>query len=118
MQSLPVAFGIDKAKWICVASIDVRHLELNRSPAGSPLLSFHVHHFISAESPLSWCIDCVVWNRNIDPHAARAARLCRTEFHTASMRWQVTQLAVAAYLYAIGETTFAAILFGLVLPQM
>ena len=51
-QSLPVAFGIDKAKWICVASIDV------------------------------------------------------------------TQLAVAAYLYAIGETTFALVLTGLVLPQM
>jgi len=52
MNSLPVAFGIDKAKWICVASIDI------------------------------------------------------------------TQLAVAAYLYAIGEPTFAAVLFGLVLPQM
>jgi len=52
MNSLPVAFGIDKAKWICVASIDV------------------------------------------------------------------TQLGVAAYLYAIGETTFAAVLLGLVLPQM
>eukprot|EP00966_Prymnesium_polylepis_P245247 5673451-Prymnesium_polylepis.1 len=52
MQSLPVAFGIDKAKWICVASIDI------------------------------------------------------------------TQLAVAAYLYAIGETTFAYVLTGLVLPQM
>lgn len=51
-SSLPVAFGIDKAKWICVASIDV------------------------------------------------------------------TQLGVAAYLYAIGETTFALVLFGLVLPQM
>ena len=52
MNSLPVAFGVDKAKWICVASIDV------------------------------------------------------------------TQLGVAAYLYSIGETTYAAILFGLVLPQM
>jgi hypothetical protein len=52
MNSLPVAFGVDTAKWICVASIDV------------------------------------------------------------------TQLGVAAYLYAIGETTYAAILFGLVLPQM
>ena len=52
MNSLPVAFGIDTAKWICVGSIDA------------------------------------------------------------------TQLGVAAYLYAIGETTYAAILFGLVLPQM
>merc|ERR1712217_555532 len=26
MQSLPVAFGIDKAKWICVASIDATQL--------------------------------------------------------------------------------------------
>lgn len=52
MNSLPVAFGIDTAKWICVASIDV------------------------------------------------------------------TQLGVAAYLYSIGESTYAAILFGLVLPQM
>ena len=52
MQSLPVAFGIDKAKWICVASIDI------------------------------------------------------------------TQLGVAAFLYAIGETTFATVLFCLVLPQM
>jgi len=52
MNSLPVAFGVDTAKWICVASIDL------------------------------------------------------------------TQLAVAAYLFAIGETTFAAILVGLVLPQM
>ena len=52
MNSLPVAFGIDKAKWICVASIDI------------------------------------------------------------------TQLGVAAYLYAIGETLYGTILFGLVLPQM
>mmetsp|Transcript_9690 Transcript_9690/g.17015 ORF Transcript_9690/g.17015 Transcript_9690/m.17015 type:complete len:444 (-) Transcript_9690:49-1380(-) len=52
MNSLPVAFGVDTAKWITVASIDV------------------------------------------------------------------TQLGVAAYLYAIGETRYAAILFGLVLPQM
>jgi len=52
MNSLPVAFGIDTAKWICVASIDV------------------------------------------------------------------TQLGVAAYLYAIGEPVYAAVLFGLVLPQM
>jgi len=52
MNSLPVAFGIDKAKWICVGSIDA------------------------------------------------------------------TQLGVALYLYAIGETTYAYVLFGLVLPQM
>ena len=52
MNSLPVAFGIDTAKWICVASIDV------------------------------------------------------------------TQLGVAAYLWAIGETWYAAVLAGLVLPQM
>ena len=52
MNSLPVAFGIDTAKYICVASIDL------------------------------------------------------------------TQLGVVAYLYAIGETTYAAVLFGLVLPQM
>lgn len=51
-QSLPVAFGIDKAKWICVASIDL------------------------------------------------------------------TQLAVALYLLAIGETLYAQILAGLVVPQM
>ena len=30
----------------------------------------------------------------------------------------ITQLSVAAYLYLIGETTFAAVLFALVLPQM
>jgi len=52
MNSLPVAFGIDTAKWICVGSIDA------------------------------------------------------------------TQLGVAAYLYAIGEPVYAAILFALVLPQM
>ena len=52
MNSLPVAFGIDTAKWICVASIDV------------------------------------------------------------------TQLGVAAYLWAIGETWYAAVLAALVLPQM
>jgi chlorophyll synthase len=52
MNSLPVAFGIEKAKWICVGTIDL------------------------------------------------------------------TQLGVAAYLYAIGETTFALVLFGLILPQM
>jgi chlorophyll synthase len=52
MQSLPVAFGVDTAKWICVGSIDA------------------------------------------------------------------TQLGVALYLYAIGETTYAYVLFGLVLPQM
>lgn len=52
MNSLPVAFGVDTAKWICVASIDI------------------------------------------------------------------TQIGVAAYLYAIGETRYAAILAALVLPQM
>jgi len=52
MNSLPVAFGIEKAKWICVGTIDL------------------------------------------------------------------TQLGVAAYLYAIGETTYALVLFGLILPQM
>jgi len=52
MNSLPVAFGVDTAKWICVASIDA------------------------------------------------------------------TQLGVAAYLWSIGEGFYAALLFGLVLPQM
>ena len=53
LQSLPVAFGVDTAKWICVASIDV------------------------------------------------------------------TQLGVAAYL-ALGlqQYTYAAVLFGLILPQV
>ena len=52
LQSLPVAFGIDKAKWICAGSVTV------------------------------------------------------------------TQLFVALYLYAIGEPTYAAILLGLILPQV
>lgn len=52
LQSLPVAFGVDAAKWICVSTIDV------------------------------------------------------------------TQLAVAAYLYSIGEETYAYVLLGLILPQM
>ena len=52
LQSLPVAFGIDTAKWICVGTIDV------------------------------------------------------------------TQLAVAAYLYSIGEEGYALALLGLILPQM
>uniref|UniRef100_A0A7S2R4N2 Chlorophyll synthase n=1 Tax=Rhizochromulina marina TaxID=1034831 RepID=A0A7S2R4N2_9STRA len=52
MNSLPVAFGVDTAKYICVGTIDV------------------------------------------------------------------TQLGVAAYLFSIGETTYASILLGLILPQM
>lgn len=53
LQSLPVAFGVDTAKWICVSTIDV------------------------------------------------------------------TQLGVAAYLYAgLGQTTYAAVLLGLILPQV
>jgi hypothetical protein len=28
LQSLPVAFGIDTAKWICVGSIDVTQLSV------------------------------------------------------------------------------------------
>ncbi|KAL3928273.1 MAG: hypothetical protein SGPRY_002456 [Prymnesium sp.] len=52
MQSLPVAFGVDTAKWICVGTIDI------------------------------------------------------------------TQLGVAAYLAFIGETFYAALLVGLVLPQI
>jgi len=52
LQSLPVAFGVDTAKWICAGSIDV------------------------------------------------------------------TQLGVAAYLYSIGETNYANILMGLILPQI
>jgi len=52
LQSLPVAFGIDGAKWICAGSVTI------------------------------------------------------------------TQLCVAAYLYSIGEPTYAAVLAGLILPQM
>lgn len=53
LQSLPVAFGIDTAKWICVGTIDV------------------------------------------------------------------TQLGVAAYLYwGLGQTTYAAVLLALILPQI
>lgn len=52
LQSLPVAFGVEKAKWICVGSIDA------------------------------------------------------------------TQLGIAAWLYSIGEPTYAAVLTGLVLPQI
>jgi chlorophyll synthase len=52
LQSLPVAFGIDGAKWICAGSVTV------------------------------------------------------------------TQLGVAAYLYSIGEPTYAAILLALILPQI
>jgi chlorophyll/bacteriochlorophyll a synthase len=52
LQSLPVAFGVDTAKWICVASIDA------------------------------------------------------------------TQLGIAAWLYSIGEPTYAAVLGALVLPQI
>lgn len=53
LQSLPVAFGVETAKWICVSTIDV------------------------------------------------------------------TQLGVAAYLYAgLHQTTYAAVLLGLILPQM
>lgn len=52
LQSLPVAFGIDTAKWICAGSVTV------------------------------------------------------------------TQLGVAAYLQSINETTYAAILMGLLLPQI
>lgn len=52
LQSLPVAFGVDTAKYICAGSVTL------------------------------------------------------------------TQLGVAAYLYAIGEATYAAILLGLILPQV
>lgn len=53
LQSLPVAFGVDTAKWICVASIDA------------------------------------------------------------------TQLGVAGYLaWGLHETTYAAVLLGLILPQV
>lgn len=52
LQSLPVAFGVEKAKWICVASIDA------------------------------------------------------------------TQLGIAAWLYSVGEPTYAAVLAALVLPQI
>lgn len=53
LQSLPVAFGVDTAKWICVGTIDV------------------------------------------------------------------TQLGVAAYLYGgLHQTTYAAVLLGLILPQV
>lgn len=52
LNSLPVAFGVDGAKWICAGSVSV------------------------------------------------------------------TQLGVAAYLYSIGETTYAAILLALLLPQV
>eukprot|EP00611_Tribonema_gayanum_P030618 TRINITY_DN8582_c0_g1_i1.p2 TRINITY_DN8582_c0_g1~~TRINITY_DN8582_c0_g1_i1.p2 ORF type:complete len:425 (-),score=156.84 TRINITY_DN8582_c0_g1_i1:156-1385(-) len=52
LQSLPVAFGVETAKWICVASIDL------------------------------------------------------------------TQLGIAAWLYSVGEPTYAAVLTALVLPQI
>ena len=52
LQSLPVAFGIEKAKWLTVATIDI------------------------------------------------------------------TQVAVAGYLFYIGETTYALVLLGLIAPQV
>ncbi len=52
LNSLPVAFGIDSAKWICAGSVTL------------------------------------------------------------------TQLGVAAYLYSIGESTYTAIILGLILPQV
>lgn len=52
LQSLPVAFGVDGAKYICAGSVSI------------------------------------------------------------------TQLGVAAYLYSLGETTYALILLGLILPQI
>lgn len=52
LNSLPVAFGVDKAKWICAGSVTL------------------------------------------------------------------TQLGVAAYLYAIGEPTYAKVLLALILPQI
>jgi chlorophyll synthase len=52
LNSLPVAFGVDKAKWICAGSVTV------------------------------------------------------------------TQLGVAAYLFSLNEPVYAAILLGLILPQM
>ncbi len=52
LQSLPVAFGVDTAKWICAGSVTL------------------------------------------------------------------TQLGVAAYLYGLGETTYALVLLGLIVPQM
>lgn len=52
LQSLPVAFGIDKAKWICAGSVTL------------------------------------------------------------------TQLGVAGYLFSLNEPIYAAVLLGLILPQM
>jgi chlorophyll synthase len=97
LQSLPVAFGVDTGG--CV-------------------------HLLLASSRFKG-VCATALARATSPTAAAAAAAAAAATPTTAAKWicvstiDVTQLGVAAYLYAgLGQTTYAAVLLGLILPQV
>ena len=106
MNSLPVAFGIEKAKWICVGTIDLTQLGVAAYlyAIGAPPPS-HTHTAATAAAVTERPPPRRPSQRRAAHHSAQRSR-----------RHPRTNVPLASRL--AGETTFALVLFGLILPQM
>ena len=99
MNSLPVAFGIDTAKYICVGTIDFTQVGGCGVAAGATA---------ATTTTTTTTITTV-------PHQ-RIPTLTEPRPHPTPPH--PPQIGVAYYLYSIGELQYALILTGLIVPQM
>lgn len=89
-QSLPVAFGAETAKWICVGAIDITQI----SVAGTSFLSiFNIY--------ISLNIFFIRWYY---------VEICSSIFNN--------ELVVAGYLLGAGKPYYALALLALIIPQV
>jgi chlorophyll synthase len=100
MNSLPVAFGIEKAKWLCVGTIDVTQLGVAA-----------YLYAIGPPPPPAAATDAAVTDAR-----RRAAHYSAAPPATALSARAATPNHCASR--PAGETTYALVLFGLILPQM
>jgi 4-hydroxybenzoate polyprenyltransferase len=79
LQSLPVAFGVDTAKWICVGTIDVTQLGV------AAYLQFGLHQTTYAAVLLGLILPQVrlVWRPGGGRGRGSGARACRLPFGAA-----------------------------------
>jgi len=147
LNSLPVAFGIDTAKWICVGTIDVTQVcalppslppSLYYSRAPLPLLFYWL---LGRFTTLSYSLlpSPPSLPPSLPPQLGVAGYLAyigETNYALAllglifpstdppypflhpSLPPSLPQLGVAGYLAYIGETNYALALLGLILPQI
>lgn len=106
LQSLPVAFGVETAKYICVASIDATQVRQGgrATPGGKGVPGDRADgrpHPSPTPPP-----------RTAHPSPKPRAHHPPTPTHT-------PQLGVAAYLaFGLNEPVYGAVLLGLILPQV